>query len=262
MNIIVLIKQVPDTNDVKIDRNTGNLIREGVPTIINPYDIHAIEEALRLKEKFGGETTAISMGPPQAIDAMQEAIAMGIDNGILLTDKAFAGADTLATAYSLGRCIEKISEFDLIICGFQAIDGDTAQVGPQVAEYLNIPQLTYVRDIKVDEKKLLVERVIEDGYEVVESITPALITVVKSINKPRYPTINNIMSACSENANIKIWNAADIGAVANETGIKGSPTVVKQVFTPKLERKGETLTGNTESIVQELVEKLKGKKIL
>lgn len=262
MNIIVLIKQVPDTTDVKIDKKTGNLIREGIPTIINPDDVHALEEALRLKEKLGGKVTAISMGPSQAIDVLQEAISMGIDEGILLTDEAFAGADTLATAYTLGRCIEKIGRYELIICGHQAIDGDTAQVGPQVAEYLDIPQVTYVRDIAVNRKKLIAERVVEDGYEKIECSIPALVTVIKEINKPRYPNINKVMHACNEEAEIKIWNAGDIGAKMDKTGLTGSPTNVKQVFTPEHKRKGETLSGSKDSIAQALLDRLKGKNII
>ena len=261
MDIIVLIKQVPDTTDVMIDKKTGNLIREGIPTIINPDDVHALEEALRLKELLGGKVTAISMGPPQAIDALQEAIAMGIEAGILLTDEAFAGADTLATAYTLGRCIEKIGRYDLIICGHQAIDGDTAQVGPQVAEYLNIPQITYVRDIQIHRNKLVAEQIIEDGFEKIESRIPSLVTVMKEMNKPRYPTIDRIIDACGDDANIKIWNAGDIGAPVDRIGLKGSPTQVKQVYTPEHKRKGETLSGSKGSIAQALFDRLKGKNL-
>lgn len=262
MDIIVLIKQVPDTTDVKIDPKTGNLIREGIPTIINPYDLHALEEALLLKEKYKGKVTAITMGPPQAIDALQEAIAMGADTGIILTDQAFAGADTWATSYTLGRCIEKTDGFDLIICGFQAIDGDTAQVGPQVAEYLDIPQLTYVRNIKVNRKKVIAERITDTGYEKIECSLPALITVVKEINKPRYPAIEKIIFSCSNDADIKIWNAGDIGAQVENTGLTGSPTNVKHVYTPEHKRKGESLSGNPEAIAKELFERLKGKNII
>ncbi|MBI4649308.1 MAG: electron transfer flavoprotein subunit beta/FixA family protein [Bacteroidia bacterium] len=262
MNIIVLIKQVPDTTDVKINPKTGNLIREGIPTIMNPYDMHALEEALRIKDKSGGKVTAITMGPPQAIDVMQEALAVGADTGILLTDEAFAGADTLATAYTLGRCIEKIGKYDLIICGLQAIDGDTAQVGPQVAEYLDIAQITYVRKIHISEKKLIAERIIEDGYEIIECNLPALITVIKEINKPRYPKINKVIDACSEAADIIIWNAGDIDAAEDKTGLTGSPTQVKQIFTPEHKRKGEMLTGTPDSIAKQLLDRLRGKKLI
>jgi len=262
MNIIVLIKQVPDTTDVKIDPQKGTLIREGIPSIINPDDVHAIEEALRLREQFGGETTAISMGPPQAIEEKIGAIAMGIDKGILLTDEAFAGADTWATSYTLGKCIEKIGIYDLILCGHQAIDGDTAQVGPQVAEFLNISQITYVRNIQINDGKVIAERDIDEEYEKVESDMPVLMTLVKEINKPRYAQINRMLFACGTNADLQHWNAGDIGAMADKTGLKGSPTIVKQIFTPKHERKSETISGNKETIAKTLVEKLKGKNIL
>lgn len=258
----MLIKQVPATSDVKMDPTRGTLIREGIPSIINPNDLHALEEGLRLREKFSGKVTAISMGPPQAIDALQEAIAIGVDEGVLLTDSALAGADTLATAYTLGRCIEKIGKYDLIICGIQAIDGDTGQVGPQVAEYLNIPQITYVRKIKIKDKKLTAERVIEGGYEKIGCTLPALIAIMKEINSPRYPTIQGIIDACEEGANIRIWNAGDIGAMADRTGLMGSPTSVKSTFTPEHKRKGEMLSGDKEAIAKSLLNKLRGKKII
>lgn len=262
MDIIVLIKQVPATSDVKIEPNRGTLIREGVPAIINPYDLHAVEAGLSLIDEFGGKITAISMGPPQAIDALQEVIAMGVDEGILLTDPALGGADTLATAYTLGKCIDKIGKYDLIICGMQAIDGDTGQVGPQVAEYLGIPQITYVQSIRISENKIVAERVIEDGYEKVECYLPILITVMKELNKPRYPTIQSIIYACTEHANIKIWDAGDIGAMADKTGLTGSATRVKQIFTPEHKRKGELLSGDKETIAKTLVNRLKGKNII
>ncbi len=261
MDTIVLIKQVPDTTNVSIDREKGTLIREGIPTIINPYDEHALEEALRLSEKSGGKVTAVTMGPPQAIDVLQEAIAMGVDRGILLTDTAFAGADTLATAYTLGKCIEKIEQYDLIVCGYQAIDGDTAQVGPQVAEYLDIPQITHVRDIQVNKETVMAERLIERGYERIECSIPALLTVTKEINTPRYPTIDRIVFACSGDADIQIWNASDINARAEKIGLTGSPTSVKNIFTPEHKRKSELLTGDADSITQALIDKLRGKNI-
>ena len=206
MNIVVLIKQVPDTTDVKIDPKTGTLIREGVPSIINPDDKHAIEEALQLKEKFGGKVTVISMGPPQAVDALRESKAMGVDDNILLSDRAFAGADTWATSYTLAAAIKKVGEYDIIICGRQAIDGDTAQVGPQVAECLDLPQITYVRKIDIEGKKLTAERALEDGFERIETQLPALITVIKDLNKPRYPSVRGIVEACRE-AEYPVWTA-------------------------------------------------------
>jgi len=263
MNIIVLIKQVPDTNEIKIDPKTGNLIREGVESIINPDDRHAIEVALTLKEKLGGKTTALSMGPPQAIDAVSEALGMGIDQGILLTDKNFAGADTWATAFTIGRALRKLKGYDLIICGRQAIDGDTAQIGPQVAEFLNVPQLTYVREIEqIDEKRIVVKRALEDGYERVEASLPAVITVVKEANKPRHPRVSFLIDACQDKAPIKIWNAADLGVTVQEIGLSGSLTRVIKTFSPKSKREGEMLEGDTQAVVSQLIGKLHEKHLV
>ena len=182
MNIVVCIKQVPDTTDVRIDPATNTLIREGVPSIINPFDMYAIEEALRLREKLGGKVTVISMGPPQVIDALREAISMGVDDAVLLSDRAFAGADTWATSYTLSMGIRKMGGADVILCGKQAIDGDTAQVGPGVAEFLDIPQVTYVKKIEqIDDKKARVWRMTEEGYEVVDTSLPAMFTVVVAV---------------------------------------------------------------------------------
>ncbi|MGB9629306.1 MAG: electron transfer flavoprotein subunit beta/FixA family protein, partial [Thermodesulfobacteriota bacterium] len=182
MKIVVCIKQVPDTTDVKIDPKTNTLIREGVASICNPFDEYAIEEALLIREKHGGEVHVITMGPPQAVDILKNALAVGADKVYLISDKAFAGADTLATAYTLSKTIQTIGEVDLVICGKQAIDGDTAQVGPGIATRLGIPQLTYVskiREINLEKKKIIVERLLEHGREVVESSLPSLLTVVK-----------------------------------------------------------------------------------
>jgi len=263
MNIIVLIKQVPDTNEIKIDPKTGNLIREGVESIINPDDRHAIEVALTLKEALAGKTTAVSMGPPQAIDALSEALGMGIDQGILLTDKNFAGADTWATAFTIGRALRKLKGYDLIICGRQAIDGDTAQIGPQVAEFLNVPQLTYVREIEqIDEKRIVVKRALEDGYERVEASLPAVITVVKEANKPRHPRVSFLIDACQDKAPIKIWNAADLGVTVQEIGLSGSLTRVIKTFSPKSKREGEMLEGDTQAVVSQLIGKLHEKHLI
>jgi len=263
MNIIVLIKQVPDTNEIKIDPKTGNLIREGVESIINPDDRHAIEVALTLKEALAGKTTAVSMGPPQAIDALSEALGMGIDQGILLTDKNFAGADTWATAFTIGRALRKLKGYDLIICGRQAIDGDTAQIGPQVAEFLNVPQLTYVREIEqIDEKRIVVKRALEDGYERVEASLPAVITVVKEANKPRHPRVSFLIDACQDKAPIKIWNAADLGVTVQEIGLSGSLTRVIKTFSPKSKREGEMLEGDTQAVVSQLIGKLHEKHLV
>lgn len=234
MHAIVCIKQVPDTTDVKVNPETGTLIREGVPSIVNPFDTYAIEEALRLREKFGGKVTVISMGPPQAKEALKEAIAMGADEAILLSDRAFAGSDTWATAYTLANAIRKIGDFDVILCGKQAIDGDTGQVGPGIARQLDIEQLTYVfkiQEIDFQAKRVKVERLLEEGREVVETRLPALLTVVKDINQPRYPTIMGIRRATR--AEIPVWTAADLPDAKPELlGLKGSPTQVVRVFNP------------------------------
>jgi len=263
MNIIVLIKQVPDTTEIKIDPKTGNLIREGVESIINPDDRHAIEVAVTLKQELGGKTTALSMGPPQAIDAVSEALGMGIDQGILLTDKNFAGADTWATAYTLGKALRKIKGYDLIICGRQAIDGDTAQIGPQVAEFLNLPQLTYVREIEqIDEKRIVVKRALEDGYERAESPLPALITVLGEINRPRHPRVSFLIQACQDKAPIKIWDAADLGVTVQEIGLNGSLTRVIKTFSPKSRREGEMLKGDADDVVSQLIGRLHEKHLI
>lgn len=257
MRIIVLIKQVPDTTEIKIDPKTGTLIREGVESIINPDDRHAIELAVTLKKDHGAKAAVISMGPPQAIDAISEALGMGIDEGILLTDRNFAGADTWATAFTLGRAIKKLKKYDLIICGRQAIDGDTAQIGPQIAEFLALPQLTYVRQVEeIDEKRIVVRRALEDGYEMMESPLPALITVIGEINKPRYPRVDFLIDACKEKAKIKIWDAADIGVTVQEIGLAGSLTRVIKTFSPKVKREGEMLKGSKDEVVGLLVERL------
>jgi electron transfer flavoprotein beta subunit len=248
VHAIVCIKQVPDTTDVKVNPETGTLIREGVPSIVNPFDTYAIEEALRLKEKFGGKVTVISMGPPQAKEALKEAVAMGADQAILLSDRAFAGSDTWATAYTLAHAIRKIGDYDVILCGKQAIDGDTGQVGPGVARQLDIEQLTYVfkiQDIDFDAKRVKVERLLEEGREVVETSLPALLTVVKDINQPRYPTIMGIRRATR--AEIPTWTAADLtGTQPDLLGLKGSPTQVVRVFNPP-PRGGETVMVDGES---------------
>jgi len=263
MDIIVLIKQVPDTTEVKLDPKTGNLIREGIESIINPDDRHALEAAISLKQGLGGKVTAVSMGPPQAIDAISEALGMGADRGILLSDRAFAGADTWATSFTLGKAIEKLGGYDLILCGRQAIDGDTAQIGPQVAEYLGIPQVSYVCAIEEAKKKsMVVKRRLEDGYERVQCTLPALITVIAEINTPRYPLVGELIAACREKAPISIWNAADLGVQTRDVGIEGSLTHVIRTFSPKFKREGVILKGDTREAVGALVDKLKENRLL
>ena len=257
MNIIVLIKQVPDTTEVKLDPKTGNLIREGIESIINPDDRHALEAAVALKEAHGGRVTALSMGPTQAIDAVTEALGLGADEAVLLSDRAFAGADTWATSSTLGKAIGVIGEVDLVLCGRQAIDGDTAQVGPQVAECLGVPHLSYVFRIEsAAAGTLVVRRRLEDGYERVACPLPALLTVIGEMNTPRYPRVDALLDACRDKAPIRIWNAADIGVKTAEVGLEGSLTHVIKTFAPKLERRGEMLEGSTGEVVAELLEKM------
>ncbi len=257
MDMIVLVKQVPNTTDVKLDEKTGSLIREGLESIMNPDDRHALEAAIQMKEAFSGNVTVVSMGPLQAIDVLSEAIGMGADEAILLSDTAFAGADTWATSYTLGKAIEKIGNYDVIFCGRQAIDGDTAQIGPQVADYLQIPQVTYVSEIeKVGKESLIVKRCLEDGYERVECTRPALLTVIAELNRPRYPDVGRMITACHEKAPIKIWNAADIGVTVHEVGLEGSLTHVIKTSVPKFKRQGEILEGDIKTVVRELIQKL------
>jgi electron transfer flavoprotein beta subunit len=261
MDIIVCIKQVPDTNDVRIDEKKGTLIREGVPSIINPDDKHAIEEALRIREKEGGKITVLTMGPPQADDALREAMAMGADEAILLTDRAFAGSDTWATAYSIGKAVQAIGHFDLIIAGRQAIDGDTAQVGPQMAEYLELPQITYARKIDIDGGKARVERALEDGHETLETTLPAVITVIGDLNDPRYPSIKGIVTAYREKEVGKM-TAADLDADEAKIGLKGSPTQVKKTFVMVPKREGEIIEGSAAESVSTLIERLQDRNVL
>ncbi len=254
MRIAVLVKQVPNTTEVRIDPKTGNLIREGVESIINPEDRHGIEAAVALKERVGAEVTVLSMGPPQAVEVICEALAMGADRGILLTDKAFSGADTWATSTALGMAIRKLGDIDLIIAGRQAVDGDTAQIGPQVAEFLGIPQITCVRRLDAKEHTLIAERVIENGCEHLEAPFPVLVTVLTALNEPRYPTVDRIVQATSEHADIEVWNAADIGAKALNVGLPGSLTQVVRTFTPKEARTTQYLEGSPATVAQRVID--------
>ena len=256
MHFVVCVKQVPDTTDVRINPETNTLIREGVASIINPFDMYAIEEALRLKDKMGGEVTALSMGPPQAETALREAISMGVDEGILVSDRAFAGSDTWATSYTLALALKKVGDFNLIICGKQASDGDTAQVGPGIATHLDLPQITYVRKVEeITEDRIVAERLLENGYEVIESPLPCLLTVVKEINEPRLPSLKGKMAA--KKAQIIKWTANDIQGNQQKLGLNGSPTKVVKIFTPEPRKGGKMLTGEPHEMVAELVNELK-----
>lgn len=260
MDIIVCIKQVPDTTEVKINPETNTLIREGVPSIVNPFDENAVEAALQLKEKHGGKVTVITMGPPQAAEALRTTIAMGVDEVVLVSDRAFAGSDTWATSYTLSQTIKKLGKFDLIICGKQAIDGDTAQVGPGIAEWLGIPQITFAVKVEVNDSQLTVERMLEEVNEKVECPLPAVITVVKQMNEPRLPSLKGMMRA--KKAEIKSLNAADIEGDPKNLGLNGSPTSVVRIFTPTPKGNGEILSGEPEEIVDKLIGKIKDRKII
>lgn len=244
MEIVVCIKQVPDTTEVKIDPVTNTLIRQGVPSIVNPFDKNALEAALQLKTKYGARVTVLSMGPPQAKEALKECLAMGADEAILMSDRAFGGSDTLATSNTLAAGINKIGNIDIIICGKQAIDGDTAQVGPEMAEHLNMTQVTYVSKIdSIDGNSMRVEREHEEGYEVIEAQMPVLLTVVKSINEPRTPTVKGLMKA--NRKEVTTWAVDDIIVNAGAIGLKGSPTQVRRIFTPAQRVQGEVIQGDT-----------------
>jgi electron transfer flavoprotein beta subunit len=260
MNIVVCIKQVPDTAEVKINTETGTLIREGVPSIINPFDMHAIEAGLQIKEKVGGKVSVLTMGPPQAETALREALAMGADEAVLLSDRAFAGSDTWATSFTLSKAISKMSA-DVIICGKQAIDGDTAQVGPETAEFMNIPHISYVRKIEeVSGNSIKVQRMMDEGYDVVESSFPVLVTVVRELNEPRLPSLKGKMAA--KKAEIKKWSSSDIMADESDLGLKGSPTQVKNIFTPEARSGRKILEGTPEDQVEALLQELRGIKCL
>lgn len=262
MNIIACIKQVPDTNEVKIDKKTGTLIREGVPSIINPDDKNALEEALRLKDKYEDvKVTVLTMGPPQAEVALKEALAMGADEAILLSDRAFAGADTWATSTTLAGAIRRLGDFDIIFCGRQAIDGDTAQVGPQIAEHLELPQITYVEKLDIEGNTAIAHRAVEDGHYVVKTEMPVVLTAIGELNEPRYPSIKGIYDAFREKE-IKVWSLDDIIVDTSQIGLKGSPTQVKKSFTPATRSAGEMLDGTTQDKVRNLIVRLKERQII
>jgi len=252
MNIVVCVKQVPDTTEVRIDPKTNTLIREGVACILNPFDTYAVEEGIRIKERLGGKVTVITMGPPQAEKVLRDAIAVGADETVLISDKAFAGSDTLATSYTLAQGIRKIGAFDLIICGKQAIDGDTAQVGPGIAVHLNIPQIAFVKSIReLTPTQIVAERMIEEGYEVVEGSLPILITVVKGINEPRMASLRGIMQA--KKAQIPVWGQKDLDVDERRLGLKGSPTWVEKIFSPPPRSGGKRFEGEPDQVVESFV---------
>jgi electron transfer flavoprotein beta subunit len=255
VNSIVCIKQVPGTTEVRIDKETNTLIREGVESIINPFDTYAIEEGVRLKERFGGRTTVVTMGPQQAQEALREAISVGADDGVLISDRAFAGSDTLATSYVLSKAITKIGEHDLIITGKQTLDGDTGQVGPGIAQRLEAPFVGYVSQIQeVADGSMRVQRMVDEGYEIIEAPLPCVISVTKEINVPRLPSIRGTMKAKS--AQIPVWSAQDLNIEADRVGLAGSPTWVVRIFSPKREHQSQMLEGDPEDQVAQLLDKL------
>ncbi|HEY8364019.1 MAG TPA: electron transfer flavoprotein subunit beta/FixA family protein [Haloplasmataceae bacterium] len=260
MNIVVLVKQVPDTTEMSIDKETGTLIRTGVPTITNPDDLAGIEEALKIKDQIGAKVTAITMGPTQSEEMLRELLARGVDEVILLTDKRFAGSDTWATSNVLSKAISKL-EYDLIISGRQAIDGDTAQVGPQVAEKLGIPQITYVNEIKeINENKIIVKKALENHDEIIEAQLPCLITTLSGMNKPRYMTCNGIWE-CFDKEIIK-WGQDDLGIEEDKVGLKSSPTKVRKTFTKEVLTQGNIYEGTNQEAVQLVLNYLQKEKFI
>ena len=255
MRIIVPIKQVPETNAVKMDESTGTMIREGVEAIINPLDLYAIETAIRLREQHGGEVVVISMGPPKAESAIREAVAMGCDRGVLISDKAFAGSDTWATSYALAGAIRKLGGFDLVICGERATDGDTGQVGPGIASFLDVPVATYVGKVEsLDGGVCRVHRLVEDGHEVLDVALPALLTVVKAIADPRLPTLRGKQKARA--AELPVWAPADMAIDPAKVGLDGSPTRVVKIFKPKVARQCRKLPAGDEQSIAVAVDEL------
>jgi len=255
MKIIVCIKQVPDVKEAKFDEN-GSLIRTGLPSIINPNDRHAIEAALTLKETHGGEVTVISMGPPQVEEALREALGMGCDKAILVTDRKFGGADCWATAYTLGLAIQKIGTYDMIITGVEAMDGNTAQVGPEIADFLKLPLCSYALEISCENGRVRVLQSLNPVVRELEAPLPCLITAEKALNEPRVAPMDKIMEAYEKE--IVMWGFEDLNGNPEYFGLKGSPTRIRKVFAPtRVKGKVEILDGDPAEAARKLVEKLK-----
>ena len=261
MRFVVCVKQVPETTEVKIDSRTGTLIREGVPAILNPFCQFVLEECLRVREMVGGEVTVVSLGPHQARSALMKCLALGADKAILLTDRAFAGSDTYATSYALSLAVKKAG-FDLVFCGQQALDGDTGQVGPQLAQHLGIPQATYVEGVEeVDGKRLTVRCQTDDGYRILELSTPALLAgIPPSSFEPTSPPLSGIMRA--RRKPFIQWGAADLEDQGRKWGLEGSCTQVKRVFSPPSKGEGVILTGDPQEVARRLVDELRGRGVL
>ncbi len=258
MKIIVCVKQVPDTTEVKINKETGTLIRDGVPSILNPDDANALEEALRLKDTNKDvHVTVVSMGPPQAEEMLRECLAMGADEAVLLSDRAFGGSDTWSTSNAIASGIKTLGEYDIIFAGRQAIDGDTAQVGPQIAEKLDIAQVTYVQSFEMQGKDVVVKRQLEDGHEMIKVQTPVLLTAVKELNEPRYMAVDKIFEAYKKD--IKVLGINDLDITTEDVGLKASPTRVFRSFTPDMKTAGIMIEKAPKEAAIELIGHLKSK---
>ena len=256
MNIIVCIKQVPDSTRVKVDPKTGTLIRAGVPSILNPYDHYALEKALAIKAKTGAKVTVLSMGPAQAVAVLRLALALGADEGVLLSSRAFAGSDTWATSYALAMAIRKIGSFDMILCGQMAIDGDTAQTGPGIAFHLGIPQITFCESVDSDGSRAVVKKLIEGGHQILEADLPVLITMTMPVDyAPKYPSFMAAHKA--QDKKTVTWTEKEIGADMHKLGLEGSPTRVSRIFPPAARQKGEMFNGSAEEMAAKFEEILK-----
>lgn len=260
MKIVVLVKQVPDSTEIRVDKATGTLIRAGVPSIINPDDLAGVEEALKLKETTGATVTIVSMGPPQASEMLKELYARGVDECVLITDRKFAGADTCATSSTLAAALDKLG-YDLIIAGRQAIDGDTAQVGPQTAERLGIPQVTYVDEIKtVNGDTITVKKALEDCEQIIEAKLPVVLTTLSGMNNPRYMNCNDIVD--SMNKEVTVWTFDDLGIDESKVGLAGSPTKVHSTFTKDVSADTETFTLPANETAKLIAQTLKEKQLI
>jgi electron transfer flavoprotein beta subunit len=261
LNIVICIKQVPETTEVEFDKETGRLKREGVAAVINPFDEYALETGLRLKEKYGGRVKVVSMGPPMAEQALRDSIAMGADEGWLVTDRVFGGADTWATSLTVAKAIQHIGLFDIIICGLKTTDGDTGQTGPEMAEHLGVPCISYVSQV-VDfrDQKLVLKRNLDDGVETLEACLPLIITVSKDVGQPRLATLRGRIAA--KKALIKQITNKEIGLNPKELGLDGSYTRVIKIFTPEAHAMGEVIEGSPDQLAEAIYQKLKEVKIV
>lgn len=261
MNIVVCIKQVPDSTQVKVDPKTGTLIRAGVPSILNPYDHYALEQAIKLKNNNGARISVISMGPPQAVAVIRLALALGADRGVLLSDRAFAGSDTWATSYAIAQGIKKLGKVDLVLCGQMAIDGDTAQTGPGIAYHLGMPQLTFCTEVDSDDNNVTVKRLMEGGHQDVAAQMPVLVTMTMPHDyNAKYPSFLQAFHA--QDKQTEVWSAEDINAEVEKLGINGSPTRVGRIFPPPQRAAGEMFNGSAAELAERFIDILKKESIL